>query len=110
MLMARSHRASNAAAGPLVARQSLDSAARTAVRSNPVTPFRHAHTMITDMSTTTVVAEQADADQWAATRDSVAQHFLGVSAAEFVARFQAGAFDLDTPGLMAVLALFPELD
>ncbi len=75
----------------------------------PVTPSVHSHTMISDMGTT-FAAEQADASQWEATRDSVAQHFLGVSATEFVARYEAGTFADDTPGLMAVLALFPELD
>lgn len=56
------------------------------------------------------VTDQVDAVQWDETRDTVAQHFLGLTAADFVERYTSGAFAEDTPGLMAVLSLFPELD
>jgi hypothetical protein len=64
--------------------------------------------MINPMAIT--ATEQADAAQWARTRDAVARHFLGISAAEFVLQYTEGRFQDDVPGLMAVLALFPELD
>lgn len=49
--------------------------------------------------------------EWAAERDAIAQQFLGIDADEFVARYRAGAYDIDEPeALMTVLAYFPELD
>ncbi len=60
----------------------------------------------------TVSTVELSDQQWIAEREAMTQLFLGVSAAEFVERFAAGGYDdCDEPdGLMAVLALFPELD
>lgn len=75
---------------------------------NRATPLCHSVAMISLMSA--AVTDQVDAVQWDETRDTVAQHFLGLTAADFVERYTSGAFAEDTPGLMAVLSLFPELD
>lgn len=48
---------------------------------------------------------------WAEARESMAQRFLGMSADDFVQRYNAGDFDTNEPVfLMDVLAFFPELD
>lgn len=58
-----------------------------------------------------VTVEELTDDRWAEVRDEVTQQWLGVSAEEFVARFNAGDYDVDEPdALMSVLAFFPELD
>jgi hypothetical protein len=50
-------------------------------------------------------------EAWAAERDAIAQRFLGIDAATFVAKFSNGDYnDVDLDGLMTVLAFFPELD
>lgn len=53
-----------------------------------------------------------DDQQWEATRESVAQAFIGVSAADFKRNFLAGVYDGDNEPdlLMEVLGYFPELD
>lgn len=50
--------------------------------------------------------------EWEAEREAAARTFLGIGAAEFADRFNAGEYDGDNEPdmLMAVLALFPELD
>lgn len=53
---------------------------------------------------------EATPEVWEETRNSVAMHFLGKTSDEFVRLYNEGAYDEDVPGLMAVLALFPELD
>lgn len=59
----------------------------------------------------TVDTIELDDDAWAHERDAIAMKFLGLHAAEFIERFEAGEYtDVDDDGLMAVLAFFPELD
>ena len=59
-----------------------------------------------------VEAVELNDAEWAEAREAMAQSFLGLSAEEFVARFNAGDFDGDDAPdlLMDVLAFFPELD
>lgn len=64
--------------------------------------------MINDMAETQVL--QTTDTEWATVCDETARFFLRISADEFVQQYEAGAFEGDVPGLMAVLALFPELD
>lgn len=62
------------------------------------------------MTTTVEVVEVTD-EAWATERDAITARFLGLTAAEFVERYEAGVYDSeDVDGLMAVLAFFPELD
>lgn len=59
----------------------------------------------------TVHTTELDATAWEAERDEITRTFLGIGAADFVARYKAGEFDaIDPDGLMAVLTYFPELD
>ena len=54
---------------------------------------------------------ELDDRAWAVEREAVTQHFLGIGVDEFVARYEAGAYEDQEPdALMAVLAYFPELD
>lgn len=59
----------------------------------------------------TVHTTELDAAAWEGERDEITRTFLGVGAADFVARYKAGEFAaVDPDGLVAVLAYFPELD
>ncbi len=58
-----------------------------------------------------VTVEELDDQQWEQVRDEVARRWLGLSAADFVERFNAGAYaEVEPEELMSVLAFFPELD
>lgn len=62
------------------------------------------------MATAPETVELDDA-AWAEMRDSATRRFLGIDAADFVRRYEAGDYDADEPVfLMDVLAFFPELD
>lgn len=56
-----------------------------------------------------LAVDTSDAE-WQTTRDETSRHFLGIGADEFVRRYNAGEYDEEVAGLMAVLSLFPELD
>lgn len=50
-------------------------------------------------------------EQWERERDAITRRFLGISALEFVERYNAGEYDdVEPDGLMTVLGYFPELD
>ena len=58
-----------------------------------------------------VEANELNASEWGALQDEVAHRVLGMSADEFRARYESGDFDSEPPdGMMAVLAVFPDLD
>ena len=49
--------------------------------------------------------------EWDKVRNDTCLYFLSMSADNFIEAYNNGAFDEeDTPELMAVLSLFPELD
>lgn len=61
------------------------------------------------MSTASV--EQLTDNEWASLRETITRRYLGISADEFVERFNAGDFDdASSEFLMTVLGYFPELD
>jgi hypothetical protein len=57
-----------------------------------------------------VKTHELNDEQWIAERNAIAQRFLGVTAEEFVKRYNEGEYGDEVDGLMAVLAFFPELD
>lgn len=59
-----------------------------------------------------VTTQVLDDRQWADAQESIAQSFLGVSAAEFKRNLKSGAYDGENEPdlLMEVLGYFPELD
>lgn len=48
--------------------------------------------------------------EWEENRNKVTQRFLGISAEEFIERWNAGEYPDPDPDLMDLLAWFPELD
>lgn len=61
----------------------------------------------------TSVADTIELDDaaWQAEREVATQRFLGISAAEFVERYENGFYDeIEPDTLMTVLGFFPELD